>query len=218
MDCGRCLRSRRAGDAHLRLHIVNCINNVSIAVDAVICELALCGIQSVCIVDQALHFLFCAAVAKLQVVQHGIVLLGKSLIGVLNRGHVRAHFVGVVGHIRNSRVRLFRCHFCVAAKGLEQRRRKACHGVHVLISRHTGRFVCICGVLLHLLGASLEKRVNAADKLFIVGIFRNSSFCKHNNAGRRRANSSRRNLSRCCECFFCFFRKTADGLTGILCK
>ena len=40
----------------------------------------------------------------------------------------------------------------------------------------------------------------------------------HENTKLAAQYSSRRNLSRCCECFFCFFRKTADGLTGILCK
>ena len=69
---------------------------------------------------QPLHFRFRAAVAELQVVQHRVVLLGKALICRLDHGHIRAHFVGVVGHIRNRHVGILDCLFGVAAKRLDQ--------------------------------------------------------------------------------------------------
>lgn len=54
-----------------------------------------------------LHFLLCAAVAQLEVIEHRIVLLGKALVGILNGGHIRAHLVGVIGHIRDCHIRIF---------------------------------------------------------------------------------------------------------------
>ena len=63
------------------------------------------------VLEKSLHLLFCTTIPELEVIEHCIVLLGKALIGVLNGGHVRAHLVSVIGHIRN-------CHVCIPFLGL----------------------------------------------------------------------------------------------------
>ncbi len=72
--------------------------------------------------QQAFHLSFCAAVAELQIVEHRVILLGKPLIGVLDGGNVRAHFVGVVGHIGNRRIRGPGRLGGVTAEGLDEAR------------------------------------------------------------------------------------------------
>ena len=49
--------------------------------------------------NQSRHLFLRTSVSELQVIQHGVVLFRKPLICVLDRLHIRAHFVGVVGHI-----------------------------------------------------------------------------------------------------------------------
>ena len=51
--------------------------------------------------QQALHLLFCAAISQLEIIKHGIILLGKALICVLNGLHIRAHLVGIIRHIED---------------------------------------------------------------------------------------------------------------------
>ena len=70
------------------------------------------------IFQEPLHFGLCAAVTELKVVEHGVVLLGKSLIRRLNRGHIRSHFVCIIGHVSDCHVCIFRDLFRVATKRL----------------------------------------------------------------------------------------------------
>ena len=123
---------------------------------------------------QPLHFRFRAAIAELQVVQHRVVLLGKALIRRLDHGHIRTHFVGIVGHICNCHVGIFDGLFGVAAERLDQACGERGDRLHVLVCRQTGRFVGVGGVALQFLGVVLEQRVHTAYKLLIVGICRNN--------------------------------------------
>ena len=82
---------------------------------------------------EPLHFLLCAAVAEFQVVQHRIVLLGKALVGVLDGGHIRAHLIGVIGHIRNGHVSVFHSFFGIAAERLNQACGEAGDRLHVVV-------------------------------------------------------------------------------------
>ena len=61
-----------------------------------------------CIGKQPLHFRFRAAVAELQVVEHRVILLCKSLIGVLDALHRAAHLVCIVSHVHDCTV----CDLC----------------------------------------------------------------------------------------------------------
>ena len=56
------------------------------------------------VLQEPFHFRLCSTVAKLEVVKHCVVLLCETLISVLYRLHIRAEFVGVVGHIHHSSV------------------------------------------------------------------------------------------------------------------
>ena len=100
---------------------------------------------------QSFHFLFCAAVAQLEVVEHRVVLLGKALVGILNGGHIRTHLIGVVGHIRDCHVRIFRGLLGITAERLDQACGEACNRFHVLVGGKSCRFVCVGGVPLDLL-------------------------------------------------------------------
>ena len=110
-----------------------------------------------------MHFLFRTAVPELEVIEHCIVLLCKAGVCVLNGGHVRAHFVGVVGHIRNCHVRILGGFLRVSAEGGNKARRKARHGFHVLVGGKPGGLVCVVRILHYLTGAILKERLNAAD-------------------------------------------------------
>ena len=119
---------------------------------------------------QAFHFLLCTAVAQLEVVKHRVVLLGKTLIGILNGGHIRAHLIGVVGHIRDCHIRILCGFLGIAAEGLDEACGKARDRLHVLVGRKSCRFVCVGGVPLDLLRGVLEQSVNTADQLLVVSI------------------------------------------------
>ena len=110
-----------------------------------------------------MHFLFRAAVPELEVIEHCIVLLGKAGVCVLNGGHVRAHFVSVIGHIRNCHVRILGGFLRIPAEGGDKARGKPGNGFHVLICGESGGLVCVCRVLHDLPGAILKERLNAAD-------------------------------------------------------
>ena len=132
---------------------------------------------------QSLHFLLRAAVAQLEVVEHRVVLLGKTLVGILNGGHIRAHLVGVIGHIRNCHIRIFGGLLGIAAEGLDEACGEARHRFHVLVGGKTGRFVCVGGVPLDLLRGVLEQGVNTADQLLIVCIGSDDLFAELHGGG-----------------------------------
>ena len=136
-----------------------------------------------CIGKQSLHFLLRAAVAQLEVVEHRIVLLGKALVGILNGGHIRTHFVGVVGHIRDCHIRILCGFFGITAEGLDEACGKARHRLHVLVGRKPRRFVCVGGIPLNLLRGVLEQGVNTADQLLIVCIGGDDLFAELHGSG-----------------------------------
>ena len=120
--------------------------------------------------EQPLHFLLCAAVAQLEVIEHRIVLLGETLVGILNGGHIRAHLVGVIGHIRNCHIRILCGFLGITAERLDQACGKARDRLHVLVGGKASRFVCVGGVPLDLLRGVLEQSVNTPDQLLVVSI------------------------------------------------
>ena len=132
---------------------------------------------------QSLHFLLCAAVAQLEVVEHRVVLLGKALVGILNGGHIRAHLVGVIGHIRDCHIRILCGFLGIAAERLDEACGKARDRLHVLVGGKSCRFVCVGGVPLNLLRGVLEQSVNAADQLLIVCISGNDLFAELHGSG-----------------------------------
>ena len=132
---------------------------------------------------QSLHFLLRAAVAQFEVVEHRVVLLGKTLIGILNGGHIRAHLIGVVGHIRDCHIRILCGFLGIAAEGLDEACGKARDRLHVLVGGKSCRFVCVGGVPLDLLRGALEQGVNAADQLLIVRIGSDDLFSELHGGG-----------------------------------
>ena len=132
---------------------------------------------------QSLHFLLCAAIAQLEVVEHCVVLLGKALVGILNGGHIRAHLVGVIGHIRDCHIRILCGFLGIAAEGLDQACGEACDRLHVLVGGKTGRFVCVGGIPLNLLRGVLEQGVDTADQLLVVRIGGDDLFAELHGGG-----------------------------------
>ena len=155
----------RSCNVHALLHDMDGFHHIRIRGDVVLDAGYLLRIG-----EQPLHFLLCAAVAQLEVIEHRIVLLGKTLVGILNGGHIRAHLVGVVGHIRDCHIRILCGFLGIAAEGLDEACGEARDRLHVLVGRKSCRFVCVGGVPLDLLRGVLEQRVNAADQLLIVRI------------------------------------------------
>ena len=133
--------------------------------------------------QQPLHFGFRAAVAELQVVQHRVVLLGKALICRLDHGHIRAHLVGVVGHICNCHVGVFDRLFGVAAEGLDQTCRERGDRLHVFVCRQTRCFIGVCSVALQLLGIIFEQCIYAAHQLLIIGVGGNDFLAQLDSGG-----------------------------------
>ena len=121
--------------------------------------------QNAGIIDEPGHFLLGTAVAELEVVQHGVVVFREALVGILDRLHAGAHFVGVVRHLYDGLVGIAGRGLRVAAEPLQQRGRKARHLFHVVVGRHARRavsFVCRCNDLA---GAVLEQRLHTAQAL-----------------------------------------------------
>ena len=118
--------------------------------------------------NQPLHLGLGAAIAQLKIVQHGVVLLCKALVGILDGRHVGAHLIGVVAHVGHGTVGVCCGLGCIAAQGLEQGRGEAGDRLHVLVGAEARGLVCLVGVLLHLLRALLKERVHAADELLLL--------------------------------------------------
>ena len=117
------------------------------------------------IIQQTLHLGLRAAIAQLEVVQHGIVLLGKALIGILDILHIRAHLVGVVGHIHHGHVGKLGGGIGIFAHAGKQAGRKAGGLLHVVVGGEAHGLVRLCGILLDGIGTVLEQRLDAADAL-----------------------------------------------------
>ena len=120
------------------------------------------------VIEKALHLLFGAAIPELQVVEHGVVLLREALVRVFDAGHVRAHLVGIVGHVGDGHVGVLRRLLGVTTEGGNQSRGEARHRLHVLVGGNTGGFVCVVRIILHSLRRVFEERINAAYQLFIL--------------------------------------------------
>ena len=162
---------------------------------------------------QSLHFLLCATVAQLEVVEHRIVLLGETLIGILNGGHIRTHLIGVVGHIRDCHIRILCGFLGIAAKRLDEACREPCDRFHVLVGRKSCRFVCVGGVPLDLLRGVLEQGVNTADQLLIVCISGDDLFSELHGGGTC-------GNGNCTECHTYGFENLAEAFkltAGFLC-
>ena len=99
--------------------------------------------------DEALHFLLGAAVAELEVVQHGVVLFREALVRVLEVLHRRAEGVRVVAHVDHGRIGVLGRLDRVAAQRGDERGREAGHLLHVPVGAHAGRLVGCVGVLQH---------------------------------------------------------------------
>ena len=116
--------------------------------------------------QQSLHLGLRAAVAQLQIVQHGVVLLCEALIGVLDAVHGGAHLVRIVGHVDDGHVRHLGGFLSISAEGLEQGRRETRDRAHVIVGRHSRRLVgsVCCGD--DCVGCVAEQRLDAAHVLF----------------------------------------------------
>ena len=112
---GFCCGSTRY--AHAFLNDVDSLHYIRIGTDIVFNA----G-NRLCIGKQTLHFRLSAAVAEFQVVQHRVVLLGKTLVGVLDESDVRTHLIGIIRHIGNSHIRILYCRLSISSKG----RNKGC--------------------------------------------------------------------------------------------
>ena len=119
--------------------------------------------------QQSLHLFLGAAVAQLQVVQHGVVLLGEALVGVLDGLHICAELVGVVRHVDHGHVR-DRGRLCrVTAQAADQRGGEAGHLLHVGVGGEARRAEGRISVCLYHPGVVLEQGLHAADALFQRG-------------------------------------------------
>ena len=133
-----------------------------------------------CVIQQTLHFFLRTTVAELQVIQHREVLHREPAIGILNEFHISAHLIGVIGHIRNRQVNLLRRRCGVPAKRTNHARGKARGEIHVVVRGHTCRLEGVRGILLNLSRCAAKQRINAADKLLILGISRHDLFTDGN--------------------------------------
>ena len=133
-----------AGDVHLLLDDVDGAVHVG-----QVTQVVLDAGDLLSILQQALHFSLRAAVAQLQVVQHGVVLLGKALIGVLDILHGAAHFVGVVGHVHHGHVGQLGRGIGVLAHAGKQAGGKAGGLLHVVVGGQAHGLVGLFGVVEH---------------------------------------------------------------------
>ena len=167
-----------ARNVHALLHDMDGFHHICVGRDIVLDAGYLLRIGK-----QAFHFLLCTAVAQLEVVEHRVVLLGKTLIGILNGGHIRAHLIGVVGHIRDCHIRILCGFLGIAAEGLDEACGKARDCLHVLVGRKSCRFVCVGGIPLNLLRGVLEQGVDTADQLLVVRIGGDDLFAELHGGG-----------------------------------
>ena len=117
------------------------------------------------VLQQALHLSLRTAVAQLEVVEHGVVLLRKALIGVLDVLHRGTHLVCIVRHIHHRHVGQLGGGVRVFADAGKQAGGKAGGGLHVVVGRQTGGLVSLRGIGLDLIGTVLEQRLHAAKAL-----------------------------------------------------
>ena len=151
----------RSRDPHFLLDHMDRLVDVVQVVDVILDARQLLSIG-----QQSLHLGLRAAVAQLQVVQHGVVLFCEALVRVLDHIHGRAHFVRIVGHVDDGHVRHLGGLLSVSAEGLEQGRREARDRAHVVVGRHSCRFVGAIRCGDDGVSRVAEQRLDAAHVLF----------------------------------------------------
>ena len=151
----------RAGDPHFLLDHVDRLVDVVQVVDVILDARQLLSIG-----QQSLHLGLRAAVAQLQVVQHGVVLFCEALVRVLDHIHGRAHLVRIVGHVDDGHIRHFGGFLSVSAEGLEQGRREARDRAHVVVGGHSRRLVGAISCGDDSVSRVAEQRLDAAHVLF----------------------------------------------------
>ena len=120
------------------------------------------------VAQESLHLLLRSAVSELQIVEHGVVLLGEALVGVLDGLHGGAHLVRVVGHVDHGHVADFGGLGGVAVQGADEGRAEARELLHVLVHALASRAVCVLRVLHHCVAALLGQRLHATSQLLVV--------------------------------------------------
>ncbi len=135
-------------------------------VDVVLHTRQLLGIR-----QESFHLLLRTPIPEFEVIEHGIVLLRKTLVCILQILHIGSHLVGVVRHVNQGSVGYFRRFGCITATGSNQTSRKAGGLFHVFVGTQTGSPESIFGILLHLPGTAFEQRLNATDGLLQLGPF-----------------------------------------------
>ena len=118
--------------------------------------------------EKSLHLRLCSTIAQLQVVKHGVVLFRKTLIGVLNILDIRAHLVCIIRHIDDRLIGSLRRFLRVSVQRLQQGRRERRCLFHVLIRGNARSFERVIGILDHFIGAILEQRLDASNRLLQV--------------------------------------------------
>ena len=159
----------------------------------------MCGGVFVGIVHQSGELLLGAAVAQLEVVEHGVLASCEALIRLDEGLGVGAERVGVVGDAAHGDVGHLRGLLGVASEGVDQGCGDARDALHVVVGAHTSGLERLLSVLLHelarlvelvvlathfidaladLLGVLLdalrwacsEELVDAADHLLVLGV------------------------------------------------
>ena len=197
----------RPHDAHVVLHHMDRRHNILKAQTIGVhrdAQLVLHICQSCRVCYQPLHLRLRATIPKLQIVQHGIVLLCESLVGILEACHVRAKLVHVVAHVHNGHVGVLCGLLGVPAQRGHQACRKARRGLHVgiggqarglpavpcifqhgflaaqqavvLVSHLGHALVYALGVFLHAARFSAKQRFHAAHKLLVVAVALQAAF------------------------------------------
>ena len=151
--CCRCTRH-----THALLNHMDGRNHIGIGTDIILNT----G-NRLCIGKQTFHFSLGAAVTEFQVVQHCIVLLGKSLVCVLDESDIRTHLIGVIRHIRNGHIRILYCRLGISSEGRNKGGRKRCDRGHIVICRHTRRLIGIGSISLQFLRRFFEKGIHTTD-------------------------------------------------------
>ena len=127
-------------------------------------------VQDSGIIHQPDHFFLGAAVAQLQVVQHGVVLFRKTLIRNLDGAHIRAHLVCVIRHILDGRIGKVSRSRRVSLQALKQACGEPGDRFHVIIRGKPRCPEALLCVGLHLPRGCFEQGFHTADQLLIVRV------------------------------------------------
>ena len=125
--------------------------------------------QGLGILQEAFHLRFGTAIAQLQVIQHGVVLFGETLVSIGDPLHVGAELIGVIGHICQRHVGNFRRLGGIPAQALQQGCRKAGDLLHIAIGGHSSSLVCLLRIGNHRGGRILEQCFDATQTLLQIG-------------------------------------------------